>query len=69
MFADEAIAKKFELSKRHFERAMTRLFAANRIKMQSFGPKSKIRTRIVDTARTDLFRGNNVVQFPTDERD
>jgi RecA-family ATPase len=68
MFADEAIAKKSEFTKRHFERAMTRLFAANRIKVQSFGPKSKIRTRIVDLKRTDLFQ-SNVVQFPSGEND
>jgi RecA-family ATPase len=62
-FADEAVAKKASLTKRHFERAMTRLFASGRIKLETFGPPSKIRTRIIDTTRADLFQGN-VVQFP-----
>jgi RecA-family ATPase len=62
-FADEEIAKKSGFTKRHFESAMTRLFAAGRIKLQTFGPPSKTRTRLIDTSRADLFRGN-VVQFP-----
>jgi RecA-family ATPase len=67
-FADEAIAKKANLTKRDFERAMTRLFAAGRIKLETFGPKSKIRTRIIDTTRVDLFETNNVVQFPKETK-
>ena len=48
VFADEPDAKKDKVSSKQFAEAMRRLFAANKIEVVSFGPPSRLRTRIVE---------------------
>jgi RecA-family ATPase len=52
-FAEQPEAKKGKLSNKDLREAMTRLFAANRIKVITEGPPSHPRTRIVEVS-TDL---------------
>jgi len=49
MFAEEAEAA--DVSKADLDDAMKRLFAANRIRVVSEGPRSRIRTRIIEVER------------------
>lgn len=48
MFAAEAEAKKDKTTAKDLGQAMSRLFAANKITVRSYGPPSRCRTRIVE---------------------
>jgi hypothetical protein len=52
VFVKEAEAKKIRLSKADFEAAMRRLFAAGKIRAESYGPPSKSYSRLVISERT-----------------
>jgi RecA-family ATPase len=48
LFVDEPEAKQAKLRKKDLVEAMNRLFAASRIRVETFGPPSKERSRIVE---------------------
>jgi hypothetical protein len=48
IFPDEPNAKESKISKDAIAAAMTRLFAANKIRIDSYGPPSKERNKIAE---------------------
>ena len=52
VFVKEAEAKKIRLSKAELEAAMRRLFAAGKIRVDTYGPPSKSYSRLIINERT-----------------
>jgi RecA-family ATPase len=61
VFANEPEAKNEGVKSDQLAQAMRRLFADDKIKVVSYGPRSRLRSRIVEVASTDI----NVAQIRT----
>jgi RecA-family ATPase len=63
LFAEEPDAKEAKATKKYFADAMTRLFAANKLRVVSIGPPSRTRSRIVEVGR-EQSEAASIIPFP-----